>query len=142
MSTKKEKGKGTFSVVIVVILSVLLVILGFSIFTGLLKGYRGDRKATESDMYGISRGLYEEIAYTYQRTMFNNDNVSSDVKKGLAVGEYFHAAMIEAAHEKLGNPNERIIEEMKDCKDRMGDYDVVADRIDEDIKKALKKAWE
>lgn len=144
MSTKKSKGKGSFATVMIVFLSILLCIFVFAIFIGLSKGYRGDRKATEADVSGITRGYYEEVAYTYVRTMFNNDSISGKTEKGLAVGEYYNAAMIEKAYEQMGETvDKRLTDSMEDSRMRMGgEYAIIADRIDELLGEVIDKAWE
>jgi len=144
MNTDAEKGKGTFAAVIAVILTLSLVIMSFSIIVGLFKGYKGDRQARESDLYGMTRGQYEEIAGIYQRKMFSEGKPSKEVSKGLAVGEYYHVAVIKGAHDKMGDDSrsQERLEILKSCKDRMGDYDVIADRIDIAIEEALNKAGE
>ena len=135
--------KSTGSIVIIVILSVILAINCCVAISGFLKGYKGVRTATETDLYGLTRGRFEEIANVNSRTLYSNGKVSPSVAAGLAVGEYYHDAIIANALDKAGDEKaEFYYKKMNAAKTAAGDYSYAIEQIDEFIEDAIFRASE
>lgn len=133
--------KMSVSIIIMIILSVTFFMELLKITSAMLVNYDQQHFYDRGIVYNIKNKDYSAIAYTYYEYDHKDVRKSSDYIEQEEIGHYYAKSVIKNAYEACGYTEraDSINEKMLSIKERMGEFEFLADDIDKLVKSRVLK---